>query len=845
MLDAHRRMVATRTLAATLLMLAAVTACSDSDSDPNTPPPDTTVTIGPDGGMVQAAGGAASVDIPTGSLNTDTAIAVTEVPQAMLPTPPENTTLAGDAFAFTPHGTVFTAAVTLSLPYDPITSGALAVLRLDDENDTTWEMLTGGRFSNGTATIEVSRFSILAVSASTGTNNARLLTITGTATPDAAVVAAVGNQVFSATADASGRYSIDITGGGNDDLVSIRAVGSAARGEEKIELAGYLDTLGNLITQAGPDLILDDSDNRATRLSALTTARFVLINQLTSGGPADRDALATADRNINGSTNLFFVDLAAIIQQFVDDPSLIPASASTTLSFAADRDAAAAYAYANSANGANGFLDLSALRDRMLRRDDLFETMTSAPVVGPTFRQSFLSKNDIVPVRGGGSLEFLANGTGTEQPFKFDQLNSTNISFPFTWNTLPSGALNVTYGSSPEVSFLVLDEEAVVALINDPANEQAIRTGYQTLSQSVSQFQRELVRTEYDRIPGPIGAELMKTTNVYVYRFAQPFATVGVTVPDVEERLASGVTTLQTVADVAFTPFTDQQLRNQTWAMRIVGPSRYQSIFGDYNVNADIVGHTLITFNDDQSATVLAEGNFTVPFALTWALSADGVLTLTYANGNTQSFRIIASSSGAFGLLSSYDAFGATYTEYASAVQVDGALTIAADDLVVPADRYWTNTINAASQTRLDVNFPSRWERFGFQFFADGRSTRLSTYNGQSFDFVEDFWRFEIDGRLIQINAYADEFGINSLRCPGDISCTIWRQRQWIPLLQQGPLLHVLEWDKRWPTVGEASWDATTQTWRQLDGSPIDDSIFSWIIAGRINAYYVIDIAEP
>jgi hypothetical protein len=55
----------------------------------------------------------------------------------------------------------------VTLPYTS-SSSSLTVLRIDDENDTTWEQLGGASFEGGTATVEVAHFSILAVAETSG-----------------------------------------------------------------------------------------------------------------------------------------------------------------------------------------------------------------------------------------------------------------------------------------------------------------------------------------------------------------------------------------------------------------------------------------------------------------------------------------------------------------------------------------------------------------------------------------------------------------------------------------------------------------------------------------------------
>ena len=120
-------------------------------------------TIGAGGGTAASDDDAAQVTIPAGALNQETAIEVTEVSLSSLPPAPAGLTFVGPAFAFTPHGTMFDAPVAIAVPYATSGSGMLNVLRLDDENDTSWETLPGPTFMNGVASISVTTFSVLAV----------------------------------------------------------------------------------------------------------------------------------------------------------------------------------------------------------------------------------------------------------------------------------------------------------------------------------------------------------------------------------------------------------------------------------------------------------------------------------------------------------------------------------------------------------------------------------------------------------------------------------------------------------------------------------------------------------
>lgn len=117
-----------------------------------------TESIGSEGGDVTSGG--IAVEIPPGALAEDTDVSINEVDDP--PSAPTGFALVGPAVAFTPHGTEFQEPVTLTVPYTS-TDTTLVMLRLDDEEDTSWEMVTGATFDDGEASVEVESFSVYAV----------------------------------------------------------------------------------------------------------------------------------------------------------------------------------------------------------------------------------------------------------------------------------------------------------------------------------------------------------------------------------------------------------------------------------------------------------------------------------------------------------------------------------------------------------------------------------------------------------------------------------------------------------------------------------------------------------
>jgi hypothetical protein len=114
-----------------LVLGALVVGCTSSSPSVGSEPSAHAI-IGTEGGSVQLGG--ARVSIPPLALSQPIEIGIERV--TSLPALPSGLTLAGPAFALTPHGTHFARPVQVTLPSS---HGANVVLRLDDANDTSWQ----------------------------------------------------------------------------------------------------------------------------------------------------------------------------------------------------------------------------------------------------------------------------------------------------------------------------------------------------------------------------------------------------------------------------------------------------------------------------------------------------------------------------------------------------------------------------------------------------------------------------------------------------------------------------------------------------------------------------------
>lgn len=155
-------------LAAAALLSMLVTACGGSDDGgmpqtqpaPASPPPQQG--IGPTGGTVSGPNGSQIV-VPPNALAQATSIAIAQS-GAGAPALPAGMAMAGQMYAFTPHGTTFSTAATITVPFDPsqVPAGAQVMLLKTNAAQTGWENVSGASVSGNLITAQVTSFSWLA-----------------------------------------------------------------------------------------------------------------------------------------------------------------------------------------------------------------------------------------------------------------------------------------------------------------------------------------------------------------------------------------------------------------------------------------------------------------------------------------------------------------------------------------------------------------------------------------------------------------------------------------------------------------------------------------------------------
>lgn len=145
---------------------AGIDADAGTDADTDSGAPGSTTVTPASGGSAEVpldGNDEASVDVPSGAVSQETPIRVAAANPATLPTVDgEDVEVVSEPVAFTPHGTAFTTPVTIAFTIDGGVPAGASIVRLDDESDTSWELISS-TINGDVISAQVSQFSIYTV----------------------------------------------------------------------------------------------------------------------------------------------------------------------------------------------------------------------------------------------------------------------------------------------------------------------------------------------------------------------------------------------------------------------------------------------------------------------------------------------------------------------------------------------------------------------------------------------------------------------------------------------------------------------------------------------------------
>lgn len=225
-----------------------------------------------------------------------------------------------------------TTSSDISLTGDNTTSVSFTAPDTDSDVSVTLDVLvTDNDGATATQSVTITITSKMSTVTITGT-------VIGNLISNANVEMAIGAEMFTATTDENGVYTITLTVDESlvDNLVQIRVLGDSSIDPEA-ELVSQLGSLTSLIAQAGSDVILTQDENFGVNITNLTTAEFALITR-DGATPTTDVELSSAIIAINSNEKN---TLAALIEIALDDNGFsLPSGVTNTLDLVSDSQTA-------------------------------------------------------------------------------------------------------------------------------------------------------------------------------------------------------------------------------------------------------------------------------------------------------------------------------------------------------------------------------------------------------------------------------------------------------------------------------------------------------------------------
>lgn len=571
------------------------------------------------------------------------------------------------------------------------------------------------------------------------------------AIPNALVTVSVAGRSFTATADASGNYTVTMTlppdAVGN--VVTITAAGAA--GQPNVVLTSTLGSFSALMTQAGSDATLTRDENNNTNVTNLTTAIDALVVAANGGVPVSNDQqLSDALKAIDADLAL---DIAAAIKLVIDGGVALPAGVSNTLQLATTSDARDSFIADQQANNATAF-------------DQARSDTSNDPAITPVMTA------DQVPPRAYAILTATANpqdlyssGAAPVEAFDFNRdgsgryANGLASSTAMQWAIDGSGLITVSFTQSPSYSY--------VTFPIDPQTGQQVRVNCTDRLDSVK---------------------------------IKPLSSTSATVTDRYETTCDDTRFNRPAADYASTQafVTPQQLTPLTRA-DVAGSTVTLSVYEPDTESPDMnlaSTYDFVTFNTDGTGSTRLRGR-----TLTWSLNSDGAVEVDFSNGAHTTFSVIRSLSdlGTLVLADASTSAGQRRAVGSFAWDTDPAAAATTADVL---GVYYQNGLGPSSFEGSD----SRLRGFALEFTADGLLTQRSdsivsdgnggtvrTTSGQP----NRTWGVHPDGSIsAQLHYSFSAQRVAPDLCPEDTTsndCLLLDQRDVFPANSDGKLQYVLE----------------------------------------------------
>ncbi|MAL83829.1 MAG: hypothetical protein CMF11_05725 [Idiomarina sp.] len=504
---------------------------------------------------------------------------------------------------------------------------------------------------------------------------------------NATVTVSIGGETYTATADAEGAYTLDVTFVDGSELLTLMAQGSAENEQEYVELVSALPSLASLAQAAGDDGVLDRSEAAGTNVTNVTTAGHTLMVEANGGeAPTDEEALSTAQEAVDPNELL---EVSAVIKLIIDNENFsLPEGTESVLDLVQNTESYNAYVAEVEATDPAA---LDAVVEEIISDPELVEQEEN-----PTPPQFYLPTSATRPgfvSRSYETLVFEDDGTGmVVSPYYSAQGSSS----AFTWEVGEGNYFTLTYENPiefvgyPQVSSVTDDPDILAAY--QAAGASQVEATYSELGKRFKVItkgnRQDSIRQEY--------------TQIVTYA---PLQWEGETyqIPPAENQYSSNTVYLNG-DNLELIAVTEEDVVG-TWAVNILGQFAAEDDYDQFATD-------MVTFNADGSFSAMYTG-----IEGTWELS-DGTLEMFYGDVE-QTVEIFNQIGGLYAALMAAETSGGNLVaSYNRVVKQDPEIAAVEDDVVTAANQLWFGHINSwikdAWDEELDIPLVSYY--FGWQF---------------------------------------------------------------------------------------------------------------------------------
>jgi len=418
--------------------------------------------------------------------------------------------------------------------------------------------------------------------------------------PNAFVNIKVGEQLYEVRADAQGLYTATVEFPEPSTLVEVTALGVPGSDFEAVEFKSYLGSGTSIIEDAGEDGRLTSDENINANISNVTTAVFVLVQDLlqeqSTGVPGDTEVNSQEelDQLIEQVDTQEVIELAAVIQLVVDYGADLPPKTNTVLELAQN--------LSKNKDAKKDFIDESI--EQIVSEDNGIDDLKFDQV-----KEDIVEDENLVPAPETSKFvnSFYATNSllGVSTEFNPDELLFGKL----TLNNDNSGLVEDFLGSGDQTFTWTVAGTQVVVIFDSPLMiEQKVFDGSEpTSNEVVTGFKiNELGSNDLNR------SWLMRLTGT---------ATLSGNTESVIESDSLAVTA---VTSTQILPFSAGELTGSTLYLTVVdngAASHY-----DLEENLFSASTRAVSFvNGGVGSFVNAAGN---TVSMSWAVDASGVLTL-------------------------------------------------------------------------------------------------------------------------------------------------------------------------------------------------------------------------